>query len=130
MNKPHFTFWVAAAAGLLWNLAGCMNFIMQTNPETVEQMPDVYQLVINGRPAWATAAFMVAVFGGAVGCILLLLRRSEAVLILLVSLLGVLGTAFFTVKVVGFVASLAMSVLVAGALYWYAILARRFGWLH
>ena len=42
--KPHFSFWVVAGAGLVWNLMGCLNYIMQANPDTVAQMPEVYQL--------------------------------------------------------------------------------------
>ncbi|MCF2869882.1 hypothetical protein L0664_02265 [Octadecabacter sp. G9-8] len=129
MTKPHFSFWVVAVLGLLWNLGGCLNYIMQTNPDNVAQMPEVYQVIINGRPAWATGAFMIAVFGGAVGCILLLLRRNVAAYALLVSLMGVLVTAVFTVQVAGIVPSVLLSVLVASALLWYSTFARRAGWL-
>ena len=106
-----------------------MNYIMQANPETVATMPDVYQTIINGRPAWATAAFAIGVFGGAVGCILLLLRRSVAVQVLVLSLLGVILTVIQATMLVGFTPSSALSVLVAGALLWYATIARRKNWL-
>lgn len=108
---------------------GCLNYITQTNPEAVAQMPEVYQLIITGRPDWATAAFAVAVFGGAVGCILMLLRRRIAVALLALSFVGVLVLSYFTLKVVGPVPSMLLSMLVAGALLWYATLAQRFSWL-
>ena len=66
MNKPHLSFWLIAAAGLAWNLMGCVNYITQTNPENVARMPEIYQVIIAGRPAWATFAFAIAVFGGAI----------------------------------------------------------------
>jgi hypothetical protein len=129
MNKPHYTFWVVAVAGLLWNLAGCMNYIMQTNSDSVAQMPEVYQLIINNRPAWATGSFAVAVFAGAVGCILLLLRRQVAVYLFVLSLLGIIGTAAFTMIVSGVVPVMVLTLLIGAALLWYATIVRRFGWL-
>lgn len=129
MDKPHFTYWIAAGAGLLWNLGGCLNYIMQMNAETVGQMPELYQLIINTRPDWATAAFAIAVFGGAVGCILLLLRKRVAVMPLGLSLIGTVGAAFDTMLRVSVVPSVFLSLLVATALLWYATIAQRKGWL-
>jgi hypothetical protein len=129
MTKPHFTYWIAAILGLLWHLGGCMNYIMQTNPETVAQMPELYQLIINTRPAWATAAFAIAVFGGAVGCILLLLRRGVAVHVLLLALLAVIVVMIDTVMRVGMSPAVILSLLVGGAFYWYATIAQRKDWL-
>lgn len=127
--KPHFSFWIFAAAGLVWNLMGCLNFVAQTNPETVATMPEVYQVIIAGRPAWATAGFAIGVFGGAVGCILLLLRKSVAGPVFILSLLGILLTGIFTLNVVGLVPSMVLSVMIGIALIWYASIARRSGWL-
>lgn len=129
MSKPHFSYWLIAGAGLLWSLGGVWNYLAQTSPEAVAQMPEVYQLIINGRPNWATAGFAVSVFAGAVGCILLLLRRSVAVGVLWLSLLGTLVVGYFTVRVVGLVPSMAMALLMAVALLVYAGMARRRGWL-
>ena len=129
MQKPHLSFWIVAIAGLIWNLMGSMNYIMQTNPETVAQMPDVYQMIINGRPSWATAGFAIAVFGGSVGCILLLLRKNVAVPVFMLSLAGIVLTVIHDTMLVGMVPSSVLSVLVGGALLWYATIARRKNWL-
>jgi len=128
--KPHFSFWMIAAAGLVWNLLGCLNYVTQSNPETVAQMPEVYQVIIAGRPAWATGGFAIGVFGGAVGCILLLLRRRVALPVFILSLAGIIVTSVFTLNIVGLVPSVALSVLIGGALLWYASIARRVGWLY
>ncbi len=128
-TKPHFTFWVAAVLGLVWYLVGCLNYIVQTNPSSVAQMPEVYQLIINARPAWATAAFAVGVYGGAVGCILLLLRRKVAAPVFILSLMGILLTGVFTIILIGVVPSVLLSTLVGAALLWYATIALRSGWL-
>jgi len=129
VQKPHLSFWIVAIAGLIWNLMGSMNYIMQTNPETVAQMPDVYQMIINGRPSWATGGFAIAVFGGSVGCILLLLRKNVAVPVFMLSLAGIVLTVIHATMLVGMVPSSILSVLVGGALLWYATIARRKNWL-
>jgi hypothetical protein len=85
-------FWVISLLGLLWNVLGCFNFIMQRDPGAVADLPLAYQLVIAGRPGWVTAAFFIAVFGGALGCVLMLLRRATARPALFLSLIGVLLT--------------------------------------
>ena len=129
MQKPHLSFWIVAIAGLIWNLMGSMNYIMQTNPETVAQMPDVYQMIINGRPSWATGGFAIAVFGGSVGCILLLLRKNVAVPVFMLSLAGIVLTVIHATMLVGMERGSVLSVLVGVALLWYATIARRKNWL-
>ena len=129
LAKPHFSFWIFAAVGLLWNLMGCLNYIMQANADVVGQMPELYQAIIAARPAWATAAFAFAVFGGAVGCILLLLRRRVAAAAFVVSLIAIAGHSVFTLRVAGVTPSLVLVVLVGVALLWYTSIARRSGWL-
>jgi hypothetical protein len=129
MTKPHFSFWVISGLCLVWNVLGCVNFITQMNSETVAQMPDLYRLIIQSRPLWATLAFGIAVFAGAVGCILLLLRRRVAVPALLVSLTGTVLTVVQTVSVVGMAPSTVLAFLVGAALFWYSTIAARTGWL-
>ncbi len=128
-EKPHFSFWLIAAAGLAWNLMGCLNYITQTNPENVARMPEIYQLIIDWRPTWATIAFAIAVFGGAVGCILLLMRKQMAFPVLVISMIGIVVNAWFTFSVVGAVPSMVLSILIGAALLWYASIVRRFNWL-
>lgn len=127
--KPPFMFWAIAVTGLLWNLIGCWNYIVQTNPEAVAQMPEVYRLIIENRPAWVTGGFAVSVFGGAVGSILLLLRRRVAVAIFAVSLLGTAAVFYFTVRVLGVEPATGSAVLMAIALMVFALVARKRDWL-
>ena len=129
MTKPHFSYWLIAGLGLVWNLMGCLNFITQMNADAVERMPELYRLIIQSRPLWATLTFGAAVFGGAVGCILLLLRRRVAVYALLASLVCILLTMIQTIYVVGMSPSTMLALLVGAALFWYATIALRAGWL-
>lgn len=133
MDKPGWNFWPIVILGLLWNLMGCMNFISQMNPDVVAAMPESYQVLIAARPAWATGAFGLAVFGGAVGCILMLLRRTVAVPVLTLSLLGTAVVLVHTVMASGLtgqvVTATGMSVIVAIVLLWTAQSAKGRGWL-
>ena len=89
-------FMVVAAILLVWNLLGVMAYVMQVtmSPETLAALPQEQRQLYESTPAWATAAFAVAVNFGALGCVLLLLRRSLAGLFLQLSLAGVLVQMF------------------------------------
>lgn len=128
-KKPPFMFWAIAVVGVLWNFIGCWNYILQTNPEAVAQMPEVYRFVVENRPSWATAAFAISVYGGAVGCILMLLRRRVALALLIISLLGSIATFYFSFRVLGVEPATASALLMSMALVWFAHLATRKGWL-
>lgn len=87
--------WVVGIVGLLWSLMGAFDYLMtQTQNEaymgqfTPEQLAYFY-----GFPAWVVAAWAVAVWGGVLGTILLLLRKRLAVGVLLVSLLAMVVTS-------------------------------------
>ncbi|WP_108837539.1 hypothetical protein [Tateyamaria sp. Alg231-49] len=129
MAKPHFSFWIIAGLCLVWNLMGCLNFITQMNADAVAKMPELYQLIISSRPLWATLAFGLAVFAGAVGCILLLLRRDMARIALLVSLVAIVLTVVQTISAVGLAPSTILALLVGAALFWYSSIVHRAGWL-
>ncbi len=128
-TRPPFMFWAIAGVGLIWNLLGCWNYILQTDPNAVAQMSEVYQLVIGNRPAWATAGFAVSVFCGAVGCILLLLRRHVALALFVLSLLGSLAIFYFSYRVLGFDPATVSALAMSTALLGFAYVSARRGWL-
>lgn len=77
---------------LIWSVMGCVNFLMQLNPETLSFYREAERTIIEGRPLWATIGFAVSVFLGAVGCVFLLLRRLVAIYLFLASLVGTVVT--------------------------------------
>jgi hypothetical protein len=79
--------WIALVA-LLWNLIGLMAFVMQVtmSPEQVAALPPAERTVHEAAPAWITAAFALAVGGGVLGSIGLLLRQQWATWAFAVSL--------------------------------------------
>lgn len=80
--KPSAAFWIISVLALLWNLLGVMAYIMQVTmtPEALQALPAEQQALYTNVPAWATAAFAVAVWGSTLGCILLLLRKKLSTL--------------------------------------------------
>lgn len=90
--KPPTWFMVVAVIALLWNLMGVFAYLGEAfiTPEMLEALPDEQRDMIENRPAWATAAYALAVWGGFLGCLLLVLKRKLAQMILIVSFLGVL----------------------------------------
>src|SRR5690606_28081044 len=74
--KPAVWFWVVSVLALLWNMFGVMAFVSQMamTPDMLAQLPEAQRVAIETRPMWATIAFALAVFGGAIGSALLLIR--------------------------------------------------------
>ena len=130
----HWSFWLIGAVALLWNVAGAANYLVQVmNPEAIDSYREAERALIDGRPAWATGAFAIAVFGGSIGCLLLLLRKSAALYVFIASLLGVMVTMIHAVVVVGWTLGTLMppltSLVVAAVLVWYAKHAEGRSWI-
>src|SRR6185436_17063428 len=91
----------------------------------------------SGMPAWVTGAFAVAVFGGTLGCLGLLMLKRWSKLLLLISLLGVLAMDLWMFVLSGLGATAAGAemavtaavVVVAILLVWLANSADKKGWL-
>ena len=135
VTRVHWSFWAIGAVALIWNLLGCVNFVVQINPDMVAAYRATEQAIIKGRPAWATGAFALAVFGGAAGSVLLLFRRSAAIYLFVASLIGVIATmvhtlgAGITFGVGEILGIILMPLAVALFLLWYARRARGKGWI-
>lgn len=135
-NKAHWSFWLISIFMLIWNVMGCINYFMQMDPEMVSSYRETEQAIIQVRPLWVTAGFAIAVFGGALGCILLLLKKSVSFYLFVASFLGVLiaiahsltlNIGFSTGEIFGIVL---MPVLVAAFLIWYSKYVKGKGWLN
>ena len=135
----HWSFWVIAIVGLIWNAMGGANFVMQMNPDAVMTVPETHRAIIEGRPIWATAGFAVGVFGGALGCLLLLLRKSAASYLFAVSLIGMIATMIHSIIIASSVVDFSafeiimmifMPLLVAVFLIWYAKYAQGKNWIN
>jgi hypothetical protein len=133
-NKVHWSFWLISIFMLIWNILGCINFIVQMNPKIVSSYRETEQAIIQGRPLWATVGFAVAVFGGSLGCILLLLRKPAAFHLFVASLIGVVVTMVHSLtlninfgigEIIGIIL---MPIFVAVFLVWYSKYVKNRGW--
>lgn len=132
----HWSFWVISVVTLIWNILGAANFFVQMNPDMLEAYRESERAIVEGRPAWATGTFALAVFAGALGSVLLLLRRSAAFPLFVASFVGVVGTLIHSISVgieFGFgemLGIILMPLFVAAFLIWYSRFTARRGWLH
>jgi hypothetical protein len=135
VSTVHWSFWAITIFMLIWNVMGCINFFIQMNPEMVASYRENEQAIIAGRPLWATIAFAIAVFGGALGCILLVLKKYAAFYLFVFSLLGVvvttvralgIGVNFGVGEILGIIL---MPLLVAAFLIWYTKYVANKGWV-
>ena len=135
VGSVHWSFWVIGAIALIWNVMGVINFFVQMNPDVLAAYRESERAIVEGRPLWATIGFAIAVFGGALGCLLLLLRKSAAYYLFVASLLGVIVTMTHTLglgidfglgELLGIIL---MPLLVAAFLIWYSKQAKSKGWI-
>lgn len=134
----HWSFWLVCILALLWNVGGAINYIMQTNLEIVSKLPESHRAIIEGRPIWATGGFAIGVFGGAIGCLLLLFKKSYALYIFIISLLGIFTTMVHTINVAAskisfsigeILVMIVLPIIVAALLVWYSKLVIRKCWV-
>ena len=123
--------WVVGALAVLWNAMGAFDYVMtETRNEgyisrfTAEQLEYFY-----GFPAWVVAFWAIAVWGGVLGAVLLLLRKKLAAGVFLVSFLAMVVTTIYNfglsdgLEVMGGAGPLVFSALIflfALLLYLYA----------
>ena len=136
-TKVHWSFWLIGVMALLWHVGGCMNYMMQMNPEVVIKFPATHRAIIEGRPGWATGGFAIGVFVGAMASLLLLLRKVSAMYAFILSLLGIIVTMVHTINIANSAIELSPSeiffmvvlpIIVTGILIWYAKQVRDKGW--
>ena len=92
-TKPSTSFWIISVVFLFWNLVGLMFYYMQmtTSPEVMAESYTPEQVnFITSTPVWATSAYAIAVTAGVLGAAMLLLRRTVAVPLFIVSFVAVL----------------------------------------
>jgi len=129
-TKPATSFWVISALALIWNLMGVIVYLGQAfmTDDMKAMIPKDQLAIIENTPAWATAAFAIAVWFGLLGSILLLTRKKIAKTVFIISLLGVLGqlvynfgvsNAFEVYGASGLIQPL-ITILISVFLVWYS----------
>ena len=138
-NKPGVNFWIIGVAALIWNLLGIVIYVGQVtmSPEALARLTEDQQNLITSTPAWANAAWAIAVNAGAFGSLSMLLRKSWAIPLFLISLIAiviqdieafVLRDAYGVVGINSLIIP-SMVFVIAIALFLYARVAKSKGWL-
>jgi len=123
--------WVVGIVGGLWSAMGVVSFMLtQMKVEAVmSRFPPPQRAYFESFPLWAVAFWAIAVFGGVIGCLLLLLKNRFAFHVLLASVIGSivvnLGGLLFlggmeVMAETGGLGFTAVPIVVGALLAWYA----------
>ena len=95
-TSPPVWFWVISIIALLWYLMDMSAFFMRVlmTDDVIKAMPENQQHLYRNMPLWVNIVFAGEVFGGALGCVGLLLRKKWALPLFVVSILGVFSQTF------------------------------------
>ena len=82
--------WLIGIIGVLWNAMGVVSFMLtQLKVEAVmSRFPPQQRAYFESFPLWVVAFWALAVFGGVLGCLLLLFKNRLAFHLLLASVIG------------------------------------------
>jgi hypothetical protein len=125
------SFWLIALLGLAWNVFGVVQYLASVSATQesliASGMTPEQAAVMLGYPAWMTAAFAIGVFGGTLGCLVLLLCKKMAVPVFAVSLaayivlyIGDITEGVFAALGAPQIIILTSVVAIAAALLWFA----------
>ena len=136
LSKPPTWFWWISGIGLAWNALGLMAFVSQMLMDPSTLRPDEHEFYAN-MPLWADIGFGVAVFGGVLGCVALLLKKSWAVAMLVVCVIGIVVQNLHSIVLANGIevfgtAALALPVmtfLIGVGLAWFARHSQQKGWI-
>ncbi|MCK5367024.1 MAG: hypothetical protein KAQ62_00675 [Cyclobacteriaceae bacterium] len=139
-SKPNTSFWIIGVLALLWNLSGMMTFFMEVfiTPEALAALPEAERALYETSPAWMKVVFAIAVFGGTLGCIFLLIRKTLAIQLFIISLAAVLIQMLYyltmtkAVEVYGLESFIMPLIVIAIAVFlvWYSKNTKAKGWIN
>lgn len=136
--KTPTLFWVISILALLWNIMGVMAYLGQVyiTDETLASLPEADQFYIKNVESWVTAAYAIAVFTGALGCIALLLRKKIAKKLFIISLIAFLAQSTYNFFIQEFMEvqplQMAWSFIILSTcifLVWYSTIAIKKAWV-
>ncbi len=140
-TKVPMWFWVLAIIFLLWNIMGLGSFFMHAfiSTDALDAMLSAERALYESYPLWTMIVFAIAVFGGFLGSLGLVLRKKWSKLAFIISICAIIPqmiqNVFFTksIEVYGLVQAVTMPILVVvfGVfLIWFSILGIKKQWLN
>ncbi|MFL6548420.1 MAG: hypothetical protein ACJ8OJ_06965 [Povalibacter sp.] len=138
--KPPTWYWIVAILAVVWMLFGVMAWVMDLmmDEAALAKMTDAQRQLYATRPQWLFVVYAVAIFSGLAGAIGLVIRKSWAIPLFVVSLVAVViqfGYTFMAmhaVELLGAGAALPFPLvifLIGAALLWFSIRAKRSNWI-
>ena len=138
-TKPSKAFWIISGVALLWNAMGVNQYLQQAYmTDAFKAMYTEEQLaIITSAPSWVIAVFAIAVFGGLLGSLALLLRKKIAIVLFIVSLIGIIAQMYHnlfeidSVAIYGPGAAIMPIMVIAFALFllWFSKFSDKKNWL-
>ena len=132
-------FWVVAVLAVIWNLMGAFAYYSDVtmSPEAMAELPQVQQDLRAAMPSWVTGLYAIAVFGGLVAAIALVLKNKLAVPLFAVSLAAVVIQMLyvsFGLDAVGLMGTSSLLfpvvIIILGALQlWFSMYAKGRDWI-
>ncbi|MHB1108632.1 MAG: hypothetical protein ACYCZ2_19920, partial [Lutibacter sp.] len=104
--------------------------------EVLKALSEGEQAYYENVPAWVTAAFAIAVFAGAFGCVGLLMRKKWATILFVISIIAVIAQStynlfiqkFMEVPLQHMIWSIVV-IIIAIFLVWFSSNATKNGWI-
>lgn len=133
-NKPNILFWIIAVIAIIWNAMGVMAYLTRAfiTDEMIAALPKEQQAeFLIEQPSWVTGAFAIAVFGGVLGALFLLLRKKVATTLFLVSAIAAIAQHiyfFMNVEITSYVMPI-MIIVECLFLVWYSKYVAKKGWI-
>jgi hypothetical protein len=138
--KPPTWYWVVSVLALIWMLFGVfawtMDFLM--DEAALAQMTDAQRQLYSVRPQWLFIVYAIAIFSGLAGAIGLVMRKAWAIPAFWISLIAIIIQFGYTllvmdaIRLLGAAAALPFPIVIFAigvALLWFAIRAKKSGWL-
>ncbi len=133
-------FWGVSILFLLWNIMGVLSFVGHAfiSEETLAAMTESERQLFDSYPIWIYVAFALAVLGGFIGCVGLLLRKKWSKMTFTISLIAIIiqmgYNTFFTktIEVYGMTQALTMPILIVVFgifLLWFSNFCIKKGWI-
>lgn len=93
-SRPPKHLRIVGAIALLWNAMGAFDYLMTEtrNDAYMRQFSPEQLAYFYGFPAWVVGSWAIAVWGGVLAAVLLLLRRRQAVPVFLVAFVAMVVT--------------------------------------
>lgn len=97
-TKPPVWFSIVAVLALVWNALGVVAYLSNAfmTDEAKALLPLDQQNYLDNLPAWYTAAFAIAVFGGTLASLAMVLRKALAFPLFMVSFVGILAQMVYS----------------------------------